>query len=58
MWFMMSKMNMMVHKMCAIVKDIHAICPGLARTVPDFDTLSRRPGKYEIVPEILKNKVD
>ena len=55
---MMSKMNMMVHKMCAIVKDIHAICPGLARTVPDFDTLSRRPGKYEIVPEILKNKVD
>ena len=31
---------------------IHAICPGLSGTLPDFDTLSRRPQKYEIVPEI------
>ena len=31
---------------------IHAIRPGLSGTVPDFDTLSRRPGNYEIVPEI------
>ena len=37
---------------------IRAIRPGLSRTVQDFDTLSRRPGKYEIAPEILKNKVD
>ena len=33
---------------------IHAIRPGLSRTVPEFDTLSRHPGKYEIVLEILK----
>ena len=32
--------------------DIHAIRPGLSGTVPDFDTLSWRPGNYEIVPEI------
>ena len=31
---------------------IHAIRPGLSGTVPDFDTLSRHPGNYEIVPEI------
>ena len=37
---------------------IHAICPTLSGTVPDFDTMSRCPGKYEIGPEILKNKVD
>ena len=37
---------------------IHAICPGLSGTVPDFDILFRRHEKYEIVPEILKNKVD
>ena len=35
-----------------IVYAIHAIRPGLYGTVPDFDTLSRRPGNYEIVPEI------
>ena len=34
--------------------NIHAIRPGLSGTVPDFDTLSRRPGNYEIVPEIPK----
>ena len=33
-------------------KRIHAIRPGLSGTVPDFDTLSQRPGNYEIVPEI------
>ena len=37
---------------------IHAIRPGLSGTVLDFDTLSRRPGNCEIVPEILKNKVN
>ena len=31
---------------------IHAIRPGLSGTIPDFDTLSQRPGNYEIVPEI------
>ena len=31
---------------------IHAIRPGLSGTVPDFDTLSRCPRNYEIVPEI------
>ena len=31
---------------------IHAIRPGLSGTVMDFDTLSRRSGYYEIVPEI------
>ena len=36
--------------------NIHAIRPGLFGTVPDFDTLSRRPGNYEIVPEIPKIK--
>ena len=36
--------------------NIHAIRPGLSGTVPDFDTLSRRPGNYEIVPEIKKIK--
>ena len=36
--------------------DIHAILLGLSGTVPDFDTLSRRPGNYEIVPEIKKKK--
>ena len=30
--------------------------PGFSGTVPDFDTLSRRPGNYEIVPEIQKIK--
>ena len=35
---------------------IHAIRPGLSRTVPNFDALSRRPGNYEIVPEIQKIK--
>ena len=30
---------------------IHAIRPGLSGTVPYFDTLSQRPGDYEIVPE-------
>ena len=30
---------------------IQAISPGLFGTVPDFDTLSRHPGKYEIVPD-------
>ena len=37
---------------------IHATHPGLSGTVPDLDTLSWRPGKLEIVEEILKNKVD
>ena len=32
-------------------------CPGLSGTVLDIDTLSRHPGKYEIVPAILKTKV-
>ena len=31
---------------------IHAICPRLSGTVPEFATLSWRPGNYEIVPEI------
>ena len=31
---------------------IHAIRPGLSVTVPDFDTLSRCPGNYEI-PDFL-----
>ena len=34
------------------------MCPGLSGTVLDFGTFSLRPGKYEIVLEILKNKVD
>ena len=35
---------------------IHAIRPGLSRTVPNFDALSRRRGNYEIVWEIQKIK--
>ena len=35
---------------------IHAIRPGLSGTVPDFATLSGRPGNYEIVLEISKIK--
>ena len=35
---------------------IHAIHPELSGTVPDFDTLFRCPGNYEIVPEIYKIK--
>ena len=33
-----------------IYSDIHAIRPGLSGTVPDFDTLPRRPRNYGIVP--------
>ena len=35
-----------------VTYNIHAIRPGLSGTVPVFDTFSRRPGNYEIVPEI------
>ena len=37
---------------------MHAMCPGFSGTIPDFDTLSQCPRKYEIVLEILRNKVD
>ena len=35
---------------------IHAIRPGLSGTVPDFDTLSRRPGNPEIMKLFRKFK--
>ena len=37
---------------------IHPIRPKLSGTVPDVDTLSWHPGKYEIVQKIEKSKVD
>ena len=36
----------------------NADCIAYMPYIQNFDTLSWRPGKYEIVPEILKNKVD
>ena len=50
--FMDKFQNNLVELMPIMSIDIHAIRPGLSGTVPDFDTLSRRHGNYEIVPEI------
>ena len=52
-WDRSPKDNFLKKSTCLIMaKSIHAIRPGLSGTVPDFDTLSRCPGNYEIVPEI------